>query len=171
MSDVEQHNRFAPPSAEVADVAAPAAEGVVLASRGRRLGGAVIDVAIILAVAWVVSRLTPWNLFATPGSSFTEFMPEKVLISFGLLLLVQGYPLFAHGQTWGKKMLGMRIVRSDGSPADFGRVIALRYGVPYLVGVMPLLAQLWGLADSLCIFRESRQCLHDSLADTIVIQL
>jgi uncharacterized RDD family membrane protein YckC len=29
---------------------------------------------------------------------------------------------------------------------------------------------LYGLIDSLLIFRESRRCLHDNIADTIVVK-
>ena len=43
---------------------------------------------------------------------------------------------------------------------------ALGFVVNGLLGIIPL----YGLIDPLFIFSESRQCLHDKLADTIVIK-
>jgi len=63
-------------------------------------------------------------------------------------------------------MLGIRVVRTDGSPASLGRVIWLRNILNSVLGIVPL----YGLIDSLFIFAESRQCLHDKIADTIVIK-
>jgi uncharacterized RDD family membrane protein YckC len=170
MSSVQdQNNPFAPPQAKVEDV--PAEGGIVLASRWARLGGAIIDALIAMALLWVASRLTPWNVFDPAKANMMRFALVDALLGFGLFLVVQGYPLATASQTWGKKLLGMRIVRADGSPISFGRLIGLRYAVPGLFAVVPALAQVWGLVNALFIFRASRRCLHDSIADTIVIKV
>lgn len=170
MSSVpEQNNPFAPPQAQVDDV--PPQGGLVLASRWARLGGAIIDALIVMVVLWIVSRLISWNIWDPAKANLMRFAPLDALLGFGVFLLVQGYPLATASQTWGKKLLGMRIVRADGSPIAFGRLIGLRYGVPALFGIVPALAQAWGLVNALFIFRESRRCLHDSIADTIVIKV
>ena len=72
----------------------------------------------------------------------------------------------ANGQSIGKKLLGIKVVRTDGSPASLGRLIWLRNVVNGLIGIIPL----YGIIDALFIFGESRQCLHDKIADTIVIK-
>jgi len=71
-----------------------------------------------------------------------------------------------NGQSIAKKMLGIKVVRSNGSPASLGRVFWLRNFVNLLLGIIPL----YGLVDALLIFGEPRQCVHDKIADTIVIK-
>ena len=39
-----------------------------------------------------------------------------------------------------------------------------------IIGAIPLLGSIYSLADILAIFSQSRQCLHDKLADTKVVQ-
>lgn len=171
MSSVQdENNRFAPPKAQVEDVSTQGG-GLVLASRWSRLGGAIIDALIAMTALWVVSLITPWNIFDPSKADLMRFSLVDGVLGFALFLAVQGYPLATASQTWGKKLLGMRIVRPDGSAIPFGRLIGLRYGVPALFSVVPALAQLWGLVNALFIFRESRRCLHDSIADTIVIKV
>jgi len=58
------------------------------------------------------------------------------------------------------------VVRSDGSPVSLGRIFWLRNFVNGLLGIIGP----YQLVDWLFIFGESRQCLHDKLADTIVIR-
>ncbi len=168
--DTTNPNPFAPPRADVTDVV-PDHAGPLLAGRWLRLGGALIDMVIVIAALWVASMVTPWNPFDPAKADYTRFALTDAVSGFILFMLVQGYPLATASQTWGKKALGMRIVRSDGSPIAFGRLIGLRYGVPSLFGLIPAVGQIWSLVDALFIFRESRRCLHDSIADTIVIKL
>ena len=47
-----------------------------------------------------------------------------------------------------------------------GGIFWLRNVVNGLLGIIPL----YGIIDALFIFGESRQCLHDKIADTIVIK-
>jgi uncharacterized RDD family membrane protein YckC len=163
------NNPFAPPRADVADV--PISEGPVLATRWQRLGGALIDVLVVIVALWVASKITPWNPFDPAKANYMRFALMEAVFGFVLFVIVQGYPLLTASQTWGKKLIGTRIVRTDGSPIAFGRLVGLRYGVPSLFGIVPALGQLWGLVDALFIFRESRRCLHDQIADTIVIKI
>jgi uncharacterized RDD family membrane protein YckC len=65
-----------------------------------------------------------------------------------------------------KKLLNIKVVRSNGEAASVGRIFWLRNIVNGLISIVPL----YGLIDALFIFSESRQCLHDKLADTIVIK-
>jgi uncharacterized RDD family membrane protein YckC len=58
------------------------------------------------------------------------------------------------------------VVRSDGSPVSLGRIFWLRNVVNILLGIIPF----YSLIDSLLIFGETRQCVHDKLADTIVVR-
>lgn len=172
MSSVPQDNRFAPPAARVEDLAAESGARE-LAGRGARFGALVIDL-ILMGVAYglasalllpdlvEMSRVGAINLFALLGYQF--------LIGFVLFLLLNGWLLATRGQTLGKMALKVRIVRPDGSQAGFVRLFLVRYVANNLLCMVPLLGMVYALADCLAIFRDSRRCLHDSIADTIVVK-
>ncbi len=169
MSDAPEANRFAPPTAHVEDV--PSAGGLILAGRGARLGAALIDGLLAGLVFWGISLVTPFNVFqAADRGGLMLVMIENTLAAFVIFLVLQGYLLHTQGQTIGKKLLNMRIVRSDGSKASLARLAGLRYFVNSVLALIPFVGWLYGLLDALLIFRESRKCLHDNLADTIVIK-
>ena len=161
--------RYAPPNAEVADVSASGE--AQLAGRGARLAGAIIDGVILLGLWWVVGLVTPWNIFS-PKLAEAGFMALIGLQLLGLLLfaIVNGYLLMSRGQTIGKLLLGMRIVRPDGSAATPVRVIGLRYAVGWLLSAIPMVGMVYALVDCLMIFRADRRCVHDLIADTIVVK-
>lgn len=160
-------NPYAPPVAEVADVAA--AGGLELASRGVRFGGALIDLVVQLLLLMLVNLVLPWSLFSEAVA--LSILLLNGLIGLVLFLAVNGYLLVAHGQTVGKRLLGTRIVRPDGSRTGAGRLLGLRYSIGYILGVIPFVNVIYGLVDSLMIFRASRRCLHDVIADTIVVKI
>jgi uncharacterized RDD family membrane protein YckC len=82
---------------------------------------------------------------------------------------IQMWCLHAYGGTAGKKLLGLRIVRTDGSRAGFVRLFFGRGGAAVLPLLIPVVNLVWWLLDPLLIFRDSRQCLHDQIADTLVV--
>jgi uncharacterized RDD family membrane protein YckC len=161
--------RYAPPSAEVADVASAGAGD--LAGRGLRLAGALIDGVILLALFWVVSLITPWNVFS-PAMANAGFIAVLGMQVLGLVVfaLVNGRLLATRGQTVGKALLGMRITQPDGSTATLVRLLGLRYGVGYLITAVPFVGMFFWLVDSLFIFRADRRCLHDLIAGTAVVK-
>ena len=71
-----------------------------------------------------------------------------------------------NGQSIAKKWLDIKVVRTDGSPASLGRIFWLRNVVN---GLINQLVPFYGLVDALLIFSDSRQCVHDKIADTIVV--
>jgi uncharacterized RDD family membrane protein YckC len=85
------------------------------------------------------------------------------------MLAIQGWLLYRYGQTIGKRALGIRIVRRDGRRASLARLLLLRMVVPGAVAMIPLVGALIVLVDVLFIFGDARRCLHDLLADTIVV--
>jgi uncharacterized RDD family membrane protein YckC len=169
MSSVQDdRNPFAPPNAQVEDVPVDAGTSV-LAGRWRRFFGSVIDGLLDFAVMWAVAFASP-SLFEQTEDVFFGFSLRNSVLAFVAWLLLNAYPLHTASQTWAKKMLGMRIVRLDRSPASFARIVGLRYGVPSLFSLMPVAAWVFALVDSLFIFRASRRCLHDSIAGTLVVR-
>ena len=59
---------------------------------------------------------------------------------------------------------------SSGERATIGRLLGLRYLVGWVIAMIPFIGVIYSLLDCLLIFRESRQCLHDNIADTIVVK-
>lgn len=162
--------RYAPPTAEVADVSAGGE--AQLAGRGTRVGAVIIDTIILMGLLWVVGKVTPLNVFAPEMAAAgigTKLAVQA--LSLALFTALHGYLLVKRGQTIGKMLLGIRIVRPDGSAASLGRILGLRYGVGYLISVLHFsVLMIYSLIDCLMIFRTNRRCLHDLIADTIVIK-
>ena len=76
-----------------------------------------------------------------------------------------------NGQTIGKRMVGIKVVRTDGSPASFGRIFLMRNVVSTLPAFLPFIGLLYQLViDPIFIFQDSRRCLHDLIADTTVVR-
>jgi uncharacterized RDD family membrane protein YckC len=161
--------RFAPPSAEVADIAVTDEEQ--LAGRGTRFLAVIVDVAIQIGAVFLVGRLTPWNVFS-PEMMTDSFGNQLtgLMIGLGTFVLINGWLLVDRGQTVGKMITGIRIVRHDGSKVDPVRIIGLRYGIGYVAMLVPVVGFLYGLIDALFIFRANRRCVHDLIADTIVVK-
>ena len=162
-------NPYAPPRAAVGDIADPHSP-TVPADRGTRLGAALLDGVIFGAMVYV--PLLGAALGASPAADSGNVGP--VFAVFGVLALA-GFVLWCwltikyarrNGQSIAKKILGIKVVRTDGSPISLGRIFWLRNVVNAAIGIIPL----YGLVDVLFIFAESRQCLHDKLADTIVVR-
>lgn len=133
-----------------------------LAGRGDRLLAKIVDRALYFAClvpALVVAILQARNALGLAVA--LGVCAVAILFIYNLVLLGD------HGQTVGKRWLRIRIVRSDGSDADLGRLFGLRMCVPWLIGF--LLGPLFVLPDLLFIFGEQRRCLHDMMADTLVV--
>jgi uncharacterized RDD family membrane protein YckC len=170
---VSTGNPYAPPRGAVRDTAA--AEGE-LAGRGVRLLAAILDGIIAGLMIYV-----PALIVAAATGAFEQLDRPESEVDFAALQLpifvgVVGFIAWAwitlllvarYGQTIAKRMLDIRVVRSDGSKASLGRIFWLRNVVGNgVLGMIPL----YGLIDPLFIFGERRQCIHDLVADTIVVK-
>lgn len=186
MMNPPDHNPFASPLAEPDEVAAvryPAGEP---ARRLTRLLASIVDTIImsigVLPFSYLLSygffdpvisnpelaaELNPWNPFATPEQAFKTVV--SFVIGVGVFLAINGYWLHHDGQSVAKKMFGIRIVRKDGSKASLGRLIGARILPIWVISLVPIVGGLVGLLDALLIFRQSRYCLHDDIADTTVV--
>ena len=173
----ESSNLYAPPRSAVKDVGGD--EALDLASRSSRLGAVIVDslVAFILFTPAYVTNFTAiaqqsrgnplavWvNLAKTGGWFYVGLLGALVVLAIDLVLLAR------NGQTIGKKLLGIKVVRVDGSPVSLFRVFFLRYVCNTFLTLIPLFGSLYSLVDCLMIFGESRRTVHDRIADTIVIK-
>jgi uncharacterized RDD family membrane protein YckC len=134
----------------------------------------VIGLLAMLVVIVPVLLLTDWWRsfleLAMRGQGLPFWVQIAMSLSgFALFVLIQGYPLATTGQTWGKRLLRLRIVDLEGNKPEFWRMIGLRYGVGQLVMLMPIFSLIYALADCLFIFRSDKRCVHDHIAGTRVV--
>jgi uncharacterized RDD family membrane protein YckC len=165
---VSTTNPYAPPRGSVYDVAVT--DDVELAGRGQRFFAALADAFIFFLMVYFPALM----LLLATGALDDSVEIDSTTVAIAVLLCVIGaigwiwataLLVARNGQTIGKRLLEIKVVRSDGSPASLGRIFWLRNFVNGLLGAIPLYA----LVDVLFIFGERRQCLHDLIADTIVV--
>lgn len=167
-----QPNPYAPPQADVADVGDQDAQAE-LAGRGERLGAYLLDAVIgsvligaplLVGMDWSAAAASNWPAaFSTTGWTLAA-------IGFLVWVGITAYLVYKNSQTMGKKIVGIKVVRTDRSRASVARIFWLRNFVNGIPSGLPLVGYLYQLVDHLFIFSESRQCLHDKIADTIVVK-
>ncbi len=168
-------NPFQPPQASVSEV--PVA-GQEPGGRWERLGAALID---SLAVPLVI--YLPVILVGAPSiilaisrheePAFTTAILGAFAVCFLLVIawiVVTIMFVSRYGQTIGKRIVGVKVVRNNGERAGLGRIFWLRNVVSALPALIPLVGSIYGLVDILFIFGDSRRCIHDMIADTKVIR-
>lgn len=139
------------------------------ATRGARLGAALIDGVIIFALVLVTALVA--GVGRGVGKGLVPALPGIIVFGvFGLALLIANIVLLSRfGQTLGKRALGIAIVRTDGSRCELWRILVVRILAVRVIGVVPMVGPLFSLVDVLMIFGEERRCVHDYMADTIVV--
>jgi uncharacterized RDD family membrane protein YckC len=89
---------------------------------GRRIGAAIIDLGIVIVIVLVVGGIFGSDVGPDAPASSRFGAGDRLLI----IALVFGYywatEAFMGGQTLGKRVLGIRVVRVDGSPAGAGAI-------------------------------------------------
>lgn len=171
-----EHNPYQPPLAALAD---PEPDLSELASRGERLGAALVDIggATLAALGSLIasSEGGEWSL-----SSDTFDANDGALLlliaPYALWQVLQLTLLWRSGQSVGKRLLGLKVVDILGEDKP-GNLLLMRGLLPLLVywalnvascGLLPLPALI---LDSLFIFRKDRRCLHDLVAGTRVVRI
>ncbi len=140
-----------------------------LADRGMRLAAYFIDLGFYLAA------IIPGVIIIVLAASSNDdaIADAGILVIFTGLLGFGIYNcvlLHRNAQTLGKKLMSIKIVRVNGSRAGLMRIFFLR-GLPIgILNAIPLIGYIFALVDPLMIFRNDQRCLHDLIADTIVIK-
>ncbi|MEP7156322.1 MAG: RDD family protein [Betaproteobacteria bacterium] len=162
-------NVYAAPEARVDDVI-PEGESE-LAGRGVRFLAALIDGLLLGFLNFGVAMLFGYNMFSPSAPPTFATTLLLMLSGVALYMLLNGYLLQKNGQTIGKKLLSIKIVRNDGSQATLGRIVLFRLLPVWVVSAIPILGAVLSLVDALFIFRENHKCIHDNIADTMVIKV
>ena len=153
---------------------------------------------LIIAIVFVVlglifsSTVVEESITTSSGTIVTEetiveswllgslFSSVGAVIILALLVVLIGYIvwwLFAlrRGQTPGKQIVGIRVIRDDGTPSSWGYTFLREFVIKFLLvgllsdatlGIARLVDYLWPLWDR----AEKMQTLHDKLLGTIVVK-
>jgi uncharacterized RDD family membrane protein YckC len=151
-------------------------QGQPLASWGSRVGAFIVDGLILIVPAVILTIV----VVAIAAGSDTGAIVTGILGFLAYLVVAFIYaPVLMsrdgqrNGQTWGKQMLGVRVVRDNGQSMSFGwaalREIAVKGLALGIAGsVIPLipylLDYLWPLWD------DENRALHDMIVSTHVLR-
>ena len=131
------------------------------ASVGERIGAQLID--------WLIQGIFLYTFlyaFAELGGKFDGFSQVGMIIT---VLLITCYcplcELFYHGQTLGKRIMKLRVVRRDGSLPTLGSVI-LRWLLFLIDG-----PSMCGIGILVMLLNNDNQRIGDIAAGTMVIKL
>lgn len=143
------------------EVGASPTSALVPASWWSRVGATVIDGLILVAGALVAGLV---GAIASEDAAYTA-----VGIVYLALLLFYAPVLLAvnGGRTWGKQLLGVRVLRSDGTDIGFGRAFCRESLVKVLFSVIPfmwLIDVLWPL------WQAENKALHDLIVGTRAVE-
>ena len=165
---MQDSNPYSAPAAAVADIAPAGTQE--LAGRGMRLLAVIIDTIILMVI--LIPMMVASGYFTGMMSGARPALGTQLMwgaFSIVLFVLVQGYPLSQSAQTWGKKLLKMKIVHLDGSQPSLGVLLGQRYVPVQVAGQVPFIGWLLSLVDVLFIFGQERRCIHDLIAGTRVV--
>ncbi len=146
----------------------------VLASRWRRLFAIIVEYLFFcfcLIVPIVLISLSQTIDIAENGEFDSESMlAVGIVMSVGVLFyaLINCFLIYHRGQGVGKLALGIRVVTRD-----FRRLSALRYifvrSLPVAILAQIPLGNLLVIIEVLFIFRAEKNCIHDDLAGSRVV--
>lgn len=170
----------------------------LLASPAERITAGVFDLlftAILAAPAgWLLYTRLGKDWFELPFEDIAAYAAGSVplmsgMTLFAVYLLFQLWLLCRQGQTWGKWLMGIRVVRADGKIAGFMHTVLLRSLVFLLLCVIILgaLLKLLTLADNFAVYEllwipylvsftmlfnihDNSSTLQDKLAGTAVVK-
>ena len=150
--------------------------GAPLADYGPRVGAALLDGLIVGVGAVILNIIIGVVAGAVASGSDTGGLVTVLAGGLALIVAVLLYaPLILaregenNGQTIGKQVLDLRVVREDLQPMDFGKgamreVVGRALPSYFTCGVYGLVDILWPLFD------DERRALHDMIAKTRVVK-
>jgi uncharacterized RDD family membrane protein YckC len=138
-----------------------------LADVGTRFIGFIVDTLLYIPV------LIPAVILQVVigGEEATPLVLIAIAVGMLGLGIVQCYLIATRGQSIAKRLLGIRIVRTNGSPVNFMHGVVLRSWLIAFLTNIPLVGFIVALVDWAMIFGADRRCLHDRLADTTVVKV
>jgi uncharacterized RDD family membrane protein YckC len=127
---------------------------------GRRAAAKLIDIALIMAFIAPAIALA-FVVGPEPMGFFGPFLLLAVIV--GSSMLAAAYPLVAewrYGQTLGKQLMALRVVRESGARISLGQA-ALRQ--------LPMFLQMYWIDVMFALFTDKRQRAFEMLSKTRVV--
>ncbi|MFZ5767639.1 MAG: RDD family protein [Bacillota bacterium] len=142
---------------------------------GLRAAALLIDMALIAGLDMLVGFVLAfvWLAACAPAGAIPEdawvWMDVCVGEKLDFLFAILGGAYFVGctakwGQTAGKRVLGIRVVREDGGPVGFGRALLRETLARWAAGLVLGLGYLWAAWDA------GGQGWHDKVAGTAVVR-
>lgn len=151
------------PQAPLASVVQPSsAQGVRYGGFWLRSVASAIDNVLVLLLCVLFGFIQG---VVAPNLSYGTFRGQVVfqLMSLAVSVVYFGWVQAKYQGTPGKRLLGMRLVRSDFAPVEVSRCYA-RYFASMLSGLVLGVGYLWAAFDS------KKRTWHDRMAGTLVIR-
>jgi uncharacterized RDD family membrane protein YckC len=126
------------------------------------MAGMLINVALGLVLLGTANYFT--GVATAARSAAMAFQIVSNLLGIGLGLAYSMFFISRYSATPGKMALGLKLVRSDGSPLSIGRIIG-RHFAEWLSSLTLLIGYI------IAAFDEERRALHDRICDTRVIKV
>ena len=111
--------------AEAADVHGRASL-LPVASLNRRIGAFLIDFSLMLAITMTISFLP--EVFSLSYTEFSEMISYVLFITIGLLWLYSTLLEGFNGQSLGKRITKMKVVRTDGKKMSYDHAAVRNFG-------------------------------------------
>jgi uncharacterized RDD family membrane protein YckC len=158
--------------------AGPGWVGRPLASWGSRVGAQILDWLILLVPSALLVALVVGVFLA--GSEVGGVITAIIVFLLYILVALLYAPVLMaregehNGQTWGKQILGITVVRDNGQQIELGFAFLREFVVKNLLfgfvggffaGIPTLVDYLWPLWD------DENRCLHDMVVSTHVVRV
>lgn len=140
-----------------------------IARVGRRIAAALLDAGVFVALIFGGLASGTWS--ATREGAFRDRWDLEAMTALGITLIIGAVfwwlillPIleWRAGRTFGKAVMGLRVVAEDGTAPSFGQIVLRRLT---LVFSGPLQVIDWGFM----FFTPKRQRAFDILAHTLVV--
>jgi uncharacterized RDD family membrane protein YckC len=129
-----------------------------------RLAAFALDQTVATAVFALGTAILAWALQLVSAGEI-DWAPESWLTGVGFLIwlfIYYAYPWAVSGKTFGMSVLGIRVVRADGAPAQVRNAVLRTLALPLSfltlgIGFVPI------------VTGRHRRALHDHIAGTAVV--
>lgn len=158
----------AAPAAQVEVTVKSEDEVLGLAGPVRRVMAVLLNGVFFVFVALAIFTLAA--IFSLPVND------RAVGVLYGVIFAVyfagQVFTMVRCGQSWGKRLLGVKVVDAQNRPLSWGRVVFGRELFWLLISLVPLLGWLVPPVCVVMLFtNRRRQTLQDQLAQTVVVRV
>jgi uncharacterized RDD family membrane protein YckC len=137
----------------------PVAPAMVYAGFWRRVGASILDSLIVSAVTQALSTLAGYTQNDTVISLIA-------IVSFVLSLAYYIYFIGNKGQTPGKMILRIKVVRLDGvSKVGYGKAFIREVLGKFVSSIAFMFGYFWMIWD------KKKQTWHDKMAKTVVVKI